>query len=313
MRPFKTIAAAIAAAKINGDGGTTPYSFLIAEGTYAENIDLNDTGLFNISLVGLGRVAIDPTSGNALTCNSSNSNLSSLVMRNIEFADPVVIAGDGTAGQFGNMTWTNVSFTSSLSVTTANSLALWDVFSSSTVTLTNLNYLYVGGAQISGNVSITVSDAITLPSAGVSPGVAIVFGLLCNNITFTKVGSTSYVFQPHNSRMGLNAGNYTIPNGVTIAAQSTSFRGTWTNDGTMSMRNSVTDNPVSGTTPAFTGILGGGTIILNRAAPTTSIGSAGDRTGMIAFSATHIYYCTANHDGTTDIWTRVALDATPWS
>lgn len=312
MRPFKTIAAAVAAAKNNGDGASTPYTFMIAEGTYAEEVNLNDTGLFNVTLAGLGSVAINPASGNALTCTTTNSNMTTLNMRNLQFADPVVITGDGTAGQFGNMTWTNISFGSSLSVTTANSLALWDVFSSSTVSLTNLNYLYVGNGQISGDVSISVSDAVTLPSAGVNPGVAIVFGLICNNISFSKTGSTSYVFQPHNTRMGLSAGNYTIPSGVTVAAQSSTLRGTWTNNGTMSMRNSSTDNAVSGTAPAFTGVLGADTIILDRAAPSSSKGAAGDRAGMVAVSSTHIYYCTANYDGVADIWSRVALDATAW-
>jgi hypothetical protein len=312
MRPFKTIAAAIAAAKANGDGGSTPYSFIIAEGTYAEEINLNDTGLFSVTLVGLGGVAIDPTSGNALTCNASNGNMRTLNIRDIQFADPVVITGDGTANQFSNMTWTNVSFGSSLTVTTANSLALWDVYSSSTVTLTNLNYFYVGGGQITGNIDISVSDAVTLPSAGANPGIAIVFGLICNNIAFNRVGTTSYVYQPHNTRMGLNAGNYTIPAGVTVAAQSSTFRGTWTNNSTMQLRNSSTDNPVGGTAPQFVGVLGADTIILDRAAPTSSKGAAGDKLGMIALSSTHIYYCTANHDGTTDIWRRVALDVASW-
>jgi hypothetical protein len=47
--------------------------------------------------------------------------------------------------------------------------------------------------------------------------------------------------------------------------------------------------------------------------PAHSYGAAGDVTGMIAFDSTYIYYCTANYVNTsTDIWKRVALDATAW-
>lgn len=55
-----------------------------------------------------------------------------------------------------------------------------------------------------------------------------------------------------------------------------------------------------------------GTVLIDRPAPSTSKGAAGDRAGMVAFSSTYIYYCTADYDGTTDIWSRVALDATAW-
>jgi hypothetical protein len=46
--------------------------------------------------------------------------------------------------------------------------------------------------------------------------------------------------------------------------------------------------------------------------PTSSKGQSGDVTGQIAFSSTHIYYCTASYDGTTDIWKRVELTGGVW-
>ena len=49
-----------------------------------------------------------------------------------------------------------------------------------------------------------------------------------------------------------------------------------------------------------------------RTAPVSSIGLSGDIAGMISFDNTHMYYCTATYDSTSDIWKRVALDATPW-
>lgn len=44
--------------------------------------------------------------------------------------------------------------------------------------------------------------------------------------------------------------------------------------------------------------------------PLTSIGAAGDKAGMIAWNASYIYVCTANHDGTTNIWKRAAIGST---
>ncbi len=46
--------------------------------------------------------------------------------------------------------------------------------------------------------------------------------------------------------------------------------------------------------------------------PTSSKGQSGDVAGLVAFSSTHIYYCTASYDGTTDIWKRVALTGGAW-
>jgi len=40
-------------------------------------------------------------------------------------------------------------------------------------------------------------------------------------------------------------------------------------------------------------------------APTTSVGVAGDKRGMIIHTATHMYFCTADYDSTTDIWRRM--------
>lgn len=43
------------------------------------------------------------------------------------------------------------------------------------------------------------------------------------------------------------------------------------------------------------------------AAPSTSVGAAGDLAGDIAFNNSYMYYCTANYDGSTAIWKRAAL------
>ena len=56
---------------------------------------------------------------------------------------------------------------------------------------------------------------------------------------------------------------------------------------------------------------GSGILITN--APEHSYGISGNVAGMIAFDNNYIYYCTGNYVNTsTNIWKRVALDATPW-
>lgn len=48
-------------------------------------------------------------------------------------------------------------------------------------------------------------------------------------------------------------------------------------------------------------------IVMKQAAPTANTGSSGDKDGMISWDDNYIYICTADHDGTTAIWKRVAL------
>lgn len=44
-------------------------------------------------------------------------------------------------------------------------------------------------------------------------------------------------------------------------------------------------------------------------APTSSVGSTGDTTGLIAFTQTHMYFCVGVYDGTSDIWRRMEWNA----
>ena len=43
--------------------------------------------------------------------------------------------------------------------------------------------------------------------------------------------------------------------------------------------------------------------------PTVGIGASGDTAGMIAVDGSYLYVCTANYDGSTAIWKKVALGA----
>lgn len=56
----------------------------------------------------------------------------------------------------------------------------------------------------------------------------------------------------------------------------------------------------------------GSRIGLTGTAPASSVGAAGDLAGDIVVNGTHIFVATAAYDGASDIWSRVALDATPF-
>lgn len=251
-KPFKTLSSAITAANIANPTGTDPYTFVMMGCNINENIDFGGTNFNFITLATTCRTVFNGT----LTIDD-NPNLKQLIIRNLEFAQPVSITGDGTDEQMNDLSFYNVSFADTLNINRVNSLALWDVYSSAAINITNLNYLYVGGGQVTGDITIVADSTLPLPSNGLNPGIAVIFDLICNNLILTRGGTSTYVLQPHNTRIGLNAGNYTIPTGFTVSAQGSTFRGTWTNNGSFTLRNSSTDNAVGGTQPTYTGIIGG--------------------------------------------------------
>lgn len=263
-RPFKTIAAAIAKATANGDGDSTPYTFMIAEGTYAENISLEGTGLFDISIVGLGRVAINPASGNALTSTTGNTDLKNLVIRNVEFADPIVITGSNTADQFTNVTFYDVSC-AALTATCMNSLNFRGGYVSGNVTLTNVAWFYWDGVQHDAQlVTITSDTTATVPSWGMANAGGYFVGGKFQDFALNRVGTGNFNLNLNNCYTGLSAGAYTIPAGFTVNARNSTMRGTWTNDGAMNLYSTAVLNPVVGTgTTTFAGITGATTVHAN--------------------------------------------------
>lgn len=46
--------------------------------------------------------------------------------------------------------------------------------------------------------------------------------------------------------------------------------------------------------------------------PVSSIGIDGDTAGSVTFDSNYAYYCTADYDGVTDIWKRVAWSGDTW-
>jgi hypothetical protein len=310
-RPFKTFAAAIAAAEANA---ATAFTFVLMGCTVTENVDFGGTSFTSITISTACRSVIDGD----ITIDD-NSDLSQLVVRNIEIAGDFTLAGDGTAEQMNSCSFYNVTFSGPVSITATNATAFYEASFFDTVDFTNISYLYINGAQFNDDWTITADDTSTypIPSRGIIPGtggsISIVFGTIANNVYFVKGGTAAYVFQPHMTRLGRTTESYTIPSGWTVSAYGADFRGTWTNNGAMGLKISGTDNRVKGTAPSYSSIVGGDRVIADLV-PANSTGVEGDRAGMIAVGGGYLYVCTADwaSPGSANIWTRTALTAGAW-
>ena len=310
-RPFKTFAAAIAAAEAMVD---TTFTFVLMGCTVTEDVDFGGTSFTSITIATSCRSVI---SGNISIDN--NSVMSQMFFRNIEVGGTFTILGDATSEQFNSVNFYNVSFSGPVNITATNATAFYEVAFFDTVNFTNLSYLYINGAQFNDDWTITADDTSTypIPSRGIVPGtggsISIVFGTIANNVYFVKGGTAAYVFQPHMTRLGRTAESYTIPSGWTVSAYGADFRGTWTNNGSMGMKISGTDNRVKGTAPSYSSIVGGDRVIADLA-PTTNKGVEGDRAGMIAVNNTYLFVCIADwvSPGTANIWTRTTLTTSSW-
>ncbi len=254
-KPFKTLAAALSRAEQDTDRASVPYSILLSSGTYAEEINLNGRGFFSLTFAAQGRVAIVPVAGNAVTADTGVSSLQDLHFYGIEFGKPIVITGDGTANQFKNVNFRDCSFAglADVALTCMNSVALWDIYCEKAVTLSNVNYLAITGGQIQGVFSMGMDSANTAPSSGVEGG-ANLFNLRANDIALTVAGAGAlWSMFTYNCVFGKSLGEYTIPASCSLALHNSLFRGKWTNNGGMSLRNSqMMDHPVLGTAPTFT-------------------------------------------------------------
>jgi len=83
--------------------------------------------------------------------------------------------------------------------------------------------------------------------------------------------------------------------------------------GTSTIENTVTNGGIN-LIPNGTGKVSvlGQLRYVNANFPTSSVGQLGDQEGDVAVTSGYFYYCTANYDGSTDIWKRVAWDVGTW-
>ena len=50
-------------------------------------------------------------------------------------------------------------------------------------------------------------------------------------------------------------------------------------------------------------------LVVREGVPASSVGATGDISGMISWDASYIYVCTGAHNGSANIWKRVAMSA----
>jgi hypothetical protein len=324
-RPFKTFAAAIAAAE---DSDDTSYTFILMGCTVTEDVNFSNTSFTSIAITTTCRSII---TGNVTIANISS--LSQMVVRNIEVGGTFAVTGDGTTNQMNSVSFYNASFTGPVNITATNATAFYEAAFFGPVTFSNVNYVYINGAQYNSDWTLKVDDSgsTPVPSNGITPCIVVAFNLIANNIIMTKVGGGAgfMVFQPHMARMGRagsGAVTYTVPAGWFFQPHGCTLRGTWVNNGNSQFRNTNHDNPIGGTSPTYVGTIGaslvkfedgtsqstswsGGRVI---AAPSSSVGVIGDREGDLAFDSSYFYYCANDYDGVTSVWKRVAWSNDTW-
>lgn len=286
-QPFKTIQAAIDNIALQTLAVRQQnWSIVIASGIYAENIDLNNKGIYYLSFLGLGRTVINPASGNSLTSNADNDELAILDFNNIEFRTPVVIAGSGLENQLIECLWRNCEFRG-LELSAIASVYTSNISWKNTIEFTNLGFLYVDGSLTlpPGNAVVTVDDSLPAPFGTSGNFVIQAFNLLIGDISFQISGAYSLIFETNNCRVGSFGDSYTIPAGMNWIANQTIVRGTWTNNGALNLRNSMTETPVLGTSPIFYGNFGGANLSVSG---TSNIGNT-NVTGNIVPTADNTY------------------------
>ena len=204
-------------------------------------------------------------SGTAYSIRSlvNNTNLLTVHFDNLTFLAPFVITGQCGTTAFSDVLIANSQFISesdsgyqggTIVVSYVNNFQLNNVKSTEDIYLTNSWWTYVESSHLEGDFIFTMDDTCA-PASG-TDNMALFNGTyLQGSPIFERVLSSeealaTFTMVTSGSRIG--AGNpVSVPEMVTIYAQSSFLRGTWKNDGLMILANSN----VQGFSQAGTGIL----------------------------------------------------------
>lgn len=261
IKPFKTIQGAIDHIIANNDDMLNPYNVFIQTGKYYENIVLESVNLHRIKLTGVGIVQIRPTSGNALQSTTNNENLVNLHVKGITFLAPVVITGQAGAASFDDHIWEDCNFVpgdgtqkGEVTLTCVNGVTYRRSFNySCNFNFNNVNYGLLESCSIgSGSIlSVTMNDSNPLPSWGAAGGVIVSGSVLTGAPVLGLTSASPYQFMLNFSRVATTASTITIPANMIVTASSSFLRGTWTNNGTLYLRNSFAQ-ALAGIAPVLT-------------------------------------------------------------
>ena len=177
------------------------------------------------------------------------------------------------------------------------SLTIVDDTSTSHVIENNEILGIIGGADISSSITgdvLTIANTSTLDSVlgrGATTTTAATFN---GGLTATTISATSTI-----TTTSAITGNKLASSGIEIE-----------DNNIISLSTNEDINLI----PAGTGkvvVAADRLQIETEYTPASAVGAAGDEKGDIAVDSNYIYYCTANYDGATSVWKRVAIST--WS
>lgn len=244
LTPFKTISAAIN--EIISLDSSEYIGIQVESGIYDENIILENSALRYLVIEGHGYVSINPSVGNALQSTANNDNLIALRINNVTFAKSVILTGSNGASSFSDVMLSNVNFTGgNLEATCLNNFSMKDVYSERPIVYHNVVWSYIESGQLQGTFTARMDSTTDYPSGG-SDGTVLANGVFqSGTVAYIIGGTATYTVAPNGSRWG--SGAVTIPAGVSILAYNSFLRGTLTNNGSITLRNSTMDGYIAGT------------------------------------------------------------------
>ena len=301
--PVKTIARAqvLAALAFETTGIGERKTIILHPGDYAENVTVNTrfTVLTTHELIGK-----NTTLTGTLTINEG-CTIEGLKMTNL------VIAANSSVGSVDIVGCT-------VSTATTKTSNAYTVFrdcdlSSSTLGITGGGtVVMVGGNYFT--VTVNNAAAAVLAKAVISMGpTTLTSGTMqiSDTLVYAASNTASAITQSAGSVLTLNNSQTLIPDLTNVARN--------TFGGFYSILHSVfdkTNSTFGGTSLAaisYSQYINADRLILSINPPAHSYGAAGDKTGMIAFDTSYIYYCVANYvNNSTDIWKRTAYSAGTW-
>ena len=281
------------------------------EGAFTGNVTGNITGAVTGDVVGSvfadsSTLLVDAVNGTIPSANLlgdlpalDGSNLTGVQADSVTFANvtgtPTTIAGYGITDAFDGV------FASLTSIPT--SLSGYGITDTVVTSVNGVTPSAGGGAVSISSTDLSDASSIVKTVNGVSPvGGAVVFTVFDGDVAGSVFADDSTLLVD-----GTNAklvGDY-LNGQVNITSTDIQTYGLTTTY-TSQLADAWTTKLYGGTIAATTNV------VIASTAPSTSIGAAGDKDGMIAFDATYMYYCTADYDGAADVWKRVAWSTDTW-
>ena len=301
--PVKTIAKALelVALAFETTGIGERKTIILHPGEYVENVTLDTQYIVLTTHESIGK----NTSLSGTLTISKGCTVNGLKMTNL------VISATSATGSVDIINCTVTTATTKTSSAYLN-FRLSDL-SSSTLSITGAGSVVLSGGNY-GSLTVNNASAGVLAKAVITLGpTTLTAGILqlSDTLIYSATNTSNAITQSAGSFLTLNNCQTLIPDLSNTARNS--FGGYY------SILHSVYDKANStfgGTSLAaisYSQYINADRLILSSNAPVHSYGAAGDKTGMIAFDTSYIYYCVANYvNNSTDIWKRTAYSAGTW-